>query len=174
MPGVGVGFGKQEARIAGVGKGDPLFGAVEAVCIAVQARGRFHRSRRIRSTARLRESEHADLAPGNEVGHEALHLLRGAPVIDGERTGHGLHVHGITEFRRQARYLLGDRRHGQVSHVAAAKLFGKGGAEETGGAHLLDDRVGELLALFVIVDGRQYLGLGELAHALRGGGAFIG
>ena len=121
--GLRIGLGEQHADVSRVRKRNPHLGAVEPIGVALAPGGGSHRACRIGTAAGLRQGEHTDLCSRNEIRHEAFGLVLGAPVIDGVRAGHGLHVHRVAELGGQPRDFFRDYGYRQEAGLAAAQFF---------------------------------------------------
>src|SRR5206468_935946 len=94
-----------------------------------------------------------------------LLLLRlGAAEIDGHRADRGVRADEVGERRRGAAELLERGAVAEVARADPAVLLGERQAEEAEGAHLLEDRVGDLVVVLdLLLDGLQAT-FDELAH----------
>ena len=174
MTGRRIGLGEQQARIAGIGEGDPLFGAVQAVNIAMSARRGLHCARSVRAAARFGQRKHTDSPAGDQIRHEAFDLRIAAPVEDGVGASHGLLVQRVAKLGRQTRQLLRDCRYGEETGIGTAERLGKGGAKQSGLTHLADDGIREFAARLVRADHRLDLGFDDAPDRVGDGGILFG
>ena len=158
MAGASVGFNEYHAAVADIRHRDPHLRTRKNVAVAVANRVSLHGAGRVGPASGFGQREHTELAPGDEVGNEALHLFVAAPIENCERAGHRLHIHRVSEFGAGSRQFLGDDGDRLEAHLAAAQRFRKRRTEQASGAHLLDDLMGEALVAFVGADRRFDLG----------------
>ena len=163
--GLGIGLDQHEHERAEQPVGDPHLLTVDLVAAVVGLAGRRFDRLHVGAELGLGQREGGPDLPRGHARQVALALLVAAELhqqVGADEVG----VDHARDRDPAARELLDDHRVGRQVEAHAAVLLGDRYAEQAELLHLLDDRLGELVGVVVVLGVGDDLLVGELAHHL--------